>query len=114
MGNENGCILTRIVEVYFGPILPSLSSDRNYPPVGLILLGNTGVGKSFLANVLLGENAFEHRCDTASVTHVTRSKRAQFYGRIYEVFDVPGLIEYDQEALDRNKSEIQKAFDQRP
>ncbi|CAF4633307.1 unnamed protein product, partial [Rotaria magnacalcarata] len=29
---------------------------------GLILLGNSGVGKSFIANVVLGRDVFEHEC----------------------------------------------------
>ena len=38
---------------------------------GLILLGNTGVGKSFLGNVILGRDVFEHECAASSVTHET-------------------------------------------
>ena len=114
MGNHSGCPLMKVFEVYLGPFLPTWLSDRDHPTVGLILLGNTGAGKSFLANILLGENAFEHRCDTASVTHETQWKSVRVYGRFYMIFNVPGLIEYDQEAVDRNKIQIQRAFEQCP
>ncbi|CAF4105185.1 unnamed protein product, partial [Rotaria sp. Silwood1] len=91
---------------------PQPSDSRS--TVGLILLGNTGVGKSFLANILLGKEAFAHECQGSSVTHVAEHELLRLSERSYVVFNVPGLIEYDQEIIERNKMEIQKAFDQCP
>ncbi|CAF3672743.1 unnamed protein product, partial [Rotaria socialis] len=81
---------------------------------GLILLGNSGVGKSFLGNVILGRDVFEHECSSGSVTHETEFEDYAVGNASYAVFNIPGLIEADQEAVDRNKAEIYKAFQQRP
>ena len=35
---------------------------------GIIILGNTGVGKSFIANILLGKDVFVHELNAAAVT----------------------------------------------
>lgn len=36
---------------------------------GVILLGNSGAGKSFLLNALIGQNKFASEFSAASVTH---------------------------------------------
>ncbi|CAF1208722.1 unnamed protein product [Rotaria sp. Silwood1] len=81
---------------------------------GLILLGNTGVGKSFIGNVVLGRDVFEHDCSASSVTHETEFEDYAIGNGSFAVFNIPGLIEAEQEAVDRNKTEIYKAFQQRP
>jgi predicted GTPase len=89
--------------------------NRNqHSQYGLILLGNSGVGKSFLANILLGFDAFEHECNASSVTHHTEYQEKQVGENHFAVFNIPGLIENDQTAVNRNKEEIYKAFAQRP
>ena len=90
------------------------SSDVQGPPIGLILLGNTGVGKSLLANVLLNEDLFRHDCSPSSVTHQTEWKQCRAGKRNYVIFNIPGLIENDQGAIERNKKEIQRAFENTP
>ena len=114
MGNHFQCPLSKVIDGFFGPTPLGWLSDGNVPTTGIILLGNTGVGKSFLANVLLGENYFEHRCNSSSVTHETEWKNFRAHGRSYVVFNVPGLIEHDQGAIDRNKVQIERAFQQCP
>ncbi|CAF1210976.1 unnamed protein product [Adineta ricciae] len=81
---------------------------------GLILLGNTGVGKSFIGNVVLGRDVFEHECSSSSVTHETEFEDYTIGNGSFAVFNIPGLIEAEQAAVDRNKIEIYKAFQQRP
>jgi predicted GTPase len=39
--------------------------------VKVLVLGNSGAGKSFLVNVVLGANTFAHRGQLASVTDAT-------------------------------------------
>lgn len=63
---------------------------------GLIIVGNSGVGKSFLANVLLGEEAFQHEFSARSVTHRTEFREITIGSYRYAIFNIPGLIEADQ------------------
>ncbi|CAF1668053.1 unnamed protein product, partial [Adineta ricciae] len=81
---------------------------------GLITLGNSGVGKSFLCDILVGRDAFSHRFNAMSVTQVTNSIDAAIGSHQITVFDIPGLIEAEQQRIEVNKKEIDKAFAQRP
>ncbi|CAF1512444.1 unnamed protein product [Rotaria sordida] len=77
---------------------------------GVIVLGNSGVGKSFLGNAILGQEAFDHKVRSRAVTLVTEYKECQINGKQYAVYNIPGLIENDQECIDINKREIDRAF----
>ena len=84
---------------------------------GLILLGNSGVGKSFLANRLLDDDgAFESRFSARSVTRHTEWKNmSTAIGKhIYSVANIPGLVEANQKLIDENRREIMKAFEECP
>jgi hypothetical protein len=81
---------------------------------GLIILGNSGVGKSFLANILVGHEAFAHKFSPSSVTHTTEFEEMTLGDLPLTVFNIPGLIEVEQERIDLNKKEIDKAFSVRP
>lgn len=77
---------------------------------GILLLGNSGVGKSFLANVCLRRSQFVHEESITSVTTSTDfSDQEQF-----KIFNIPGLIESEQSHIERNKREIEKAFQECP
>ncbi len=78
--------------------------------IGIILAGNTGVGKSFLANVILGKEAFLHKKQARSVTTaVEREDITISWGKI-SVFNIPGLIELEPANIERNKNALRKAF----
>lgn len=81
---------------------------------GLIILGNSGVGKSFLANTLVGHEAFAHKFSSSSVTHATEFQEIEIGDLPLTIFNIPGLIEAEQERIDLNKKEIDKAFAIRP
>lgn len=95
-------IYDRILD--FGFCEWSLSNVQG-PPVGLILLNNTGVGKSLLANILLNENAFRHDCSPSSVTHQTGWKQFLAGKRNYVIFNIPELNENNQGAIEREKKD---------
>ncbi|UJR17987.1 hypothetical protein I4U23_004888 [Adineta vaga] len=81
---------------------------------GLIILGNTGSGKSFIGNLILGQDFFQHECSASSVTHVTEFQDFREGSKHFSIFNIPGLIEDNQAAVDQNKVEIHKAFEMRP
>lgn len=81
---------------------------------GLIILGNAGVGKSFLGNILLSRDVFVHKFSVGSVTHDTEYSEIQVGGFTFAIFNIPGLIEANQKRIDLNKREIEKAFLARP
>jgi len=77
---------------------------------GLIILGNSGVGKSFIANLFLQTEQFVHKNTTSSVTKTTEFSSTEVRGNRFLIFNIPGLIEADQKQIDINKEEIYKAF----
>jgi hypothetical protein len=86
-------------------------------PTVIIILGNSGVGKSFLANRLLNDDqAFKSRFSAQSVTHKTEWKnyKTSNGSTEYVVGNIPGLIENNQKLIDENRYEIMKALEQYP
>lgn len=81
---------------------------------GLIILGNSGVGKSYIANVLAEKEQFEHKYSSRSVTRTMDFLEVKLGPHDVAIFDIPGLVEADQAAIERNKVEIDKAFAKRP
>ena len=73
-----------------------MASNNYNDQFGLIILGNSGVGKSFLANILLDREAFKHEFSARSVTHRTEFEEITFDKHRYAIFNIPGLIEADQ------------------
>ena len=82
--------------------------------VGIIILGNSGVGKSFLGNVIVGREVFKHEYQADAVTLRTEYQISSFNGQTYAIYNIPGLIEAEQERIDLNKREIDLAFRQHP
>lgn len=88
--------------------------DQEKIEFGIITLGNSGVGKSFLCNLMLGEERFTHEFSPCSVTSQTESVTMPFGKFQPIIFNVPGLIEADQERIETNKNEIKTAFETKP
>lgn len=80
--------------------------------ISLIILGNAGSGKSFLCNIILDNERFESNFLPSAVTTKTENETINANQYKWVVFNIPGLIEIDQEAINRNKEEIMKAFNQ--
>eukprot|EP00759_Apiculatamorpha_spiralis_P039510 PhF_6_TR38398/c0_g1_i1/m.57185 len=77
----------------------------------LLLVGNSGVGKSFIGSALVGDGVFTSSHQVGSVTACVQS--AEMYdpqGNFWRIFDMPGLMEADSHNLERNAKEITKAF----
>lgn len=89
-------------------------SQRNFDDFGVIILGNSGAGKSFLCNILLGENRFKHEFQAAAVTTKTEYCESLDDSRRMRIYNIPGLVESHQERIDRNKKEIMRAFELSP
>jgi hypothetical protein len=79
---------------------------------GLIIVGNSGVGKSFLANIILGKQYFKHDFSARSVTHRTESITCMLGDQHYRIYNIPGMIEGDEDRIALNKREISRAFEE--
>ncbi|CAF1449537.1 unnamed protein product [Adineta ricciae] len=79
---------------------------------GLVIIGNSGVGKSFLGNIILGKQYFKHDFAARSVTHQTESITCQLGDKYYRIYNIPGLIEGDEERIALNRREVSRAFEE--
>lgn len=79
---------------------------------GVIFLGNSGVGKSFLANLLLNRQHFLHEFAARSVTYRTNSVHYRLHDRDLRIYDIPRLIEANPDRVHSNRKEIERAFDE--
>ena len=87
---------------------------QNKPEYGLIILGNAGSGKSYICNLLLGKNRFESEFQAEAVTTRTEYERLDMGAWALRVYNIPGLVEADQQHIDRNRVEIMRAFAECP
>uniref|UniRef100_G3Q5D2 AIG1-type G domain-containing protein n=1 Tax=Gasterosteus aculeatus TaxID=69293 RepID=G3Q5D2_GASAC len=75
----------------------------------IVMLGKTGVGKSSVANTILGENVFQIGRTANSATSECRSETRRVDGRDVTLIDTPGLFDTDRPE-EELKPEIVKCF----
>jgi GTP-binding protein EngB required for normal cell division len=89
-------------------VCPEISPDDT--KLAIITVGNSGVGKSFLTNILIGEEVFLHKYSPGSITRKLEFVVTNLNGFHATVYNLPGLIEGLKANIELNKREIEKAF----
>lgn len=98
-----------IVVIAFGIAQASWGQDN--PEAAIITCGNSGVGKSFLDNIILWEkDTFKHKYTFTSVTRLTEYVVRKINGVWTAVYNIPGLIESKDQNLKANVEQIELAF----
>jgi len=77
----------------------------------IIIIGNTGVGKSFVVNCLLNDAIFESEERSVAVTSKLEFKKIKIEDTTYKIYNIPGLLEDDEKKVEMNKKAIMAALD---
>eukprot|EP00992_Anisonema_acinus_P004594 TRINITY_DN16060_c0_g1_i1.p1 TRINITY_DN16060_c0_g1~~TRINITY_DN16060_c0_g1_i1.p1 ORF type:complete len:281 (+),score=62.93 TRINITY_DN16060_c0_g1_i1:58-843(+) len=81
-------------------------------PTGILLLGNAGVGKTFLLNGLYGGSPFRSAASHAAVT--TKLEHVKHQTENWLLMNLPGLVDSNPRRTAQNRSEIERAFQMTP
>ncbi|XP_069025151.1 GTPase IMAP family member 4-like [Embiotoca jacksoni] len=84
------------------------SSIPRGPPLRIVMIGKTGVGKSAVGNTLGGEKVFESLTNAQSVTETCEKERVKSRRKIH-VVDTPGILDTSKSA-ESIKKEIVKCI----
>lgn len=77
----------------------------------VLVLGNARIGKSHTLNTILGSAVFKSAFDLSAVTTAVETVmfRAPDGGE-YALYNIPGLLDLDEEVARRNAAEVEKAL----
>jgi len=81
--------------------------------ISIMILGNTGVGKSYIANCILGEEKFESKKSRTSVTRVNETATTVSGQFEYKIYNIPGLLEADEKKVKENKDQLISAMEKK-
>lgn len=87
-------------------------SAKSLPGIKVLPIGNAGVGKSFLCNAALGRDTFASRVSPTGVTTAVERADLTLWSTKYILYNIPGLIEADATAVERNRRCLAEAFQQ--
>jgi len=88
-----------------------MEEEKEEKKISILLVGNTGVGKSFLLNCLLDEEVFESVEKEESVTKKLEFKEVKINNICYKLYNAPGLLEDNDEQVQLNKKIIEQILD---
>ncbi|XP_072234469.1 GTPase IMAP family member 7-like [Leuresthes tenuis] len=80
-----------------------MASTQSGPELRIVMIGKTGVGKSAVGNTILGENQFESRPASNSVTGACKEGVTHWDNRVVRVVDTPGILDTSKSADDLKK-----------
>jgi len=84
--------------------------DTAHAHTDVYIIGNTGVGKSFLANCLLQRWVFASLNQAASCTRIPSFEPMKYMDHWWHITNIPGLLEADIDRVKQNVEILQQVL----